>query len=388
MPGGRAFCPPTRRKARKRYSIAIVHQTVGDLTRAFPEGRVATDHGALLRNCGGFIDVRAPVEFGKGAVPGACNLPILNDDERAAVGTRYRQGGQQAAVALGEELVSGAVRAERIEAWAGFARDHPECTLYCARGGLRSRIAQAWLAEAGIAVPRVEGGFKSLRQFCLRTIDDAAASLRFIVVGGRTGSGKTAVLARAAASIDLERLANHRGSAFGERDSPQPPPIGFENALAVELLRLSANGESTPVAVEDESRQIGRLAVPVALYEAMQAAPIVVIEADLDIRVHNILTEYVLEAPNPHQHLPASFARIRKRLGGARHREIGALLTAALAHDDPDMHRAWIRRLLTDYYDPMYDYQIAAKQDRIVHRGNLDSVAAYLGRCEGPVDGE
>ena len=340
---------------------------------------VASDHGALLCSGTGFIDVRAPVEFAKGAVPGAVNLPILNDDERAAVGTRYRQRGQQAAVALGEELVSGAVRAKRIEAWAGFARSHPECTLYCARGGLRSRIAQAWLAEAGAAVPRVEGGFKSLRRFCLHTIDEAATSLKLIIVGGRTGSGKTAVLAHAPASIDLEGLANHRGSAFGERSSPQPPPIGFENALAVELLRLSARG--TTVALEDESRQIGRLAVPAALYQAMQAAPIVVIEASLDARVENILTEYVLEAPNPHEHLPASFARIRKRLGGARHQEIGELLGAALTQGDPELHRRWIRRLLTDYYDPMYDYQIAAKQDRIVYRGDTKSVADYLAQA-------
>ncbi len=339
---------------------------------------VATDFGALLRAGNGFIDVRAPVEFAKGAVPGAVNLPILNDCERAAVGTRYRQRGQQAAVALGEELVSGDVRSARIEAWADFASTHPGCSLYCARGGLRSRTAQGWLAEAGTVVARVGGGFKSLRRFCLRSIDDAAASLHFIVVGGRTGSGKTAVLAHAEASIDLERLANHRGSAFGERLSPQPPPIGFENALAVELSKLSAEGASATVAVEDESRQIGRLAVPVSLYQAMQAAPIVVIEADLEARVDHILSEYVLEAPNPHEHLPTSFARIRKRLGGARHREIGELMAAALAHDDPGLHREWIRRLLTDYYDPMYDYQIEAKQDRIVHRGDAEAVAAYL----------
>jgi len=340
---------------------------------------VATDHNALLRSGAGFIDVRAPVEFAKGALPGAVNLPILNDSERAAVGTRYRQRGQQAAVALGEELVCGEVRAARIEAWAAFARSHPQCTLYCARGGLRSRIAQGWLAETGIPVPRVEGGFKSLRQSCLRAIDEAAASLKLIVVGGRTGSGKTAVLAHAPASIDLERLANHRGSAFGEQPSPQPPPVGFENALAVEMLRLSAPG--TTVALEDESRQIGRLAIPATLYQAMQAAPIVVIEASLDARVQNILTEYVLEAPNPHEHLPASFARIRKRLGGARHKEIGELLTNALSGGDPDLHRQWIRRLLTDYYDPMYDYQIAAKQDRIVYRGDANAVAGYLGGC-------
>ena len=343
-----------------------------------PEDAMATDHDALLRSGAGFIDVRAPVEFAKGALPGAVNLPILNDAERAAVGTRYRQRGQQAAMALGEELVSGEVRTARIEAWADFARSHPDCTLYCARGGLRSRIAQAWLAEAGTLVPRVEGGFKSLRQFCLRTIDEAAASLKLIVVGGRTGSGKTAVLAHASASIDLEGLANHRGSAFGERPSPQPPPVGFENALAVELLALS---EASTVAVEDESRQIGRLAVPAAFYETMQAAPIVIIEASLETRVENILTEYVLEAPNPHEHLPTSFARIRKRLGGARHQEIGQLLTTALTANDPALHRQWIRRLLTDYYDPMYDYQITTKQDRIVFRGDPNAVAGYLAQA-------
>ena len=342
-------------------------------------GAVAADHDALLRAGCGFIDVRAPVEFAKGALPGAVNLPILNDRERAAVGTRYRQRGQQEATALGEELVSGAVRAARIEAWANFVRAHPKCTLYCARGGLRSRIAQAWLAEAGTVVPRVEGGFKSLRRFCLHAIDEAAASLNFLVVGGRTGSGKTAVLAHAPTSIDLEGLANHRGSAFGERSTSQPPPVGFENALAVELLKLSE--AATAVAVEDESRQIGRLAIPAALYQAMQAAPIVVIEANLDARVENILTEYVLDAPNPHEHLPASFARIRKRLGGARHQEIGELLTNALTENDPGLHRQWIRRLLIEYYDPMYDYQIAAKQDRIVYRGDANAVAGYLAQA-------
>ena len=341
-------------------------------------GAVAADHDALLRAGCGFIDVRAPVEFAKGALPGAVNLPILNDRERAAVGTRYRQRGQQEATALGEELVSGAVRATRIEAWATFVRAHPECTLYCARGGLRSRIAQAWLAEAGTVVPRVEGGFKSLRRLCLHAIDEAAASLNFLVVGGRTGSGKTAVLAHAPTSIDLEGLANHRGSAFGERSTSQPPPVGFENALAVELLKLS---EPAAVAVEDESRQIGRLAIPAALYQAMQAAPMVVIEANLDARVENILTEYVLDAPNPHEHLPASFARIRKRLGGARHQEIGELLATALTEGDPGLHRQWIRRLLIEYYDPMYDYQIAAKQDRIVYRGDADAIAGYLAQA-------
>ena len=232
------------------------------------------------------IDVRAPSEYARGALPGAVNLPLLNDEERAAVGTTYKRRGRAAAIELGHRLVYGDVKRARVEAWRAFVEAHPDAAIYCARGGLRSEIAQTWLAEAGVRQARVAGGFKALRRHCLDVLE-GVGDARFVLVGGRTGSGKTSVVRDAAAHIDLERLANHRGSAFGALPTPQPPPVAFENAMAVELMRLPLD---EPIVLEDESRTIGRLAIPEGLYEAMQRAPIVLIEADDETRAEQHLS--------------------------------------------------------------------------------------------------
>lgn len=336
------------------------------------------DYAIILRDARPLIDVRSPVEFQRGTVPGAVNLPLLTDSERDAVGKTYKAHGNRAAVALGHELVDDDAKALRIAAWRAFANEHPQALITCWRGGLRSEIAQAWLAETGIELPRVAGGFKALRHCCLDTLQSAAAARRLVVVGGRTGSGKTRVVRAAPAHVDLEAIANHRGSAFGGLPTPQPPPVTFENALAVALLRLSPD---QPVVVEDESRTIGRLAIPVALYDAMQQAPIVLLEVDDAERVDNIYREYVVDADDPQPHLTTALSRIERRLGGVRYRELAALMDAAFranATDRDDAHRLWIQRLLGYYYDPMYDYQIAGKKDRVVLRGDRVEVAAYL----------
>lgn len=336
------------------------------------------DYAGILREARPLIDVRSPVEFRRGALPGAVNLPLLTDDERAAVGRMYKAAGRKAAVALGRELVAEGAKAARVAAWRDFAVGHPEALLVCWRGGLRSEIAQAWLAAAGIVLPRVAGGFKALRHVCLQAIQTAAASRRFVLVGGRTGSGKTEVVRNARVHIDLEAIANHRGSAFGGLPIPQPAPVTFENALAAAFLQLSAD---EPVVVEDESRTIGRLAVPAALYNAMQDAPIVLLDVDAADRVANIYREYVLRAAAPEAHLATALSRIERRLGGVRYRELAALMRTAFTAEAcrrREAHCQWIRRLLAYYYDPMYDYQLAGKKNRIVMRGNRREAAAYL----------
>lgn len=322
------------------------------------------------------IDVRAPSEYARGALPGAVNLPLLNDEERAAVGTTYKRRGRAAAIELGHRLVCGEAKRARVEVWRAFVEAHPDAAIYCARGGLRSEIAQNWLAEAGVRQARVAGGFKALRRHCLDVIE-RVGERRFVLVGGRTGAGKTSVVRSAAVHIDLERLANHRGSAFGGLPTPQPPPVAFENAMAVELMRLPIE---EPVVLEDESRTIGRLAIPERLYQGMQGAPIALIEADDATRAENIYREYVLEAQQPRSHLAASLERIERRLGGVRHTEIKALMDQAFDAGAAawPLHRRWIVRLLNDYYDPMYDYQLAAKADRVRMRGTAQEVAAAL----------
>ncbi len=341
------------------------------------------------------LDVRAPVEFARGAFPGATNLPLLDDEERARVGTRYKQAGHDAAVRLGHELVSWATRAARIEAWAAWARAHPDGVLYCFRGGQRSRIAQEWLAEAGATVPRVEGGYKALRAHLLAHLEALGAALPLRVLGGRTGTGKTRLLAELPRSLDLEGLANHRGSAFGPRATPQPPPVAFENALAVRLLVLARDGRERPVAVEDESRNVGRLSVPTALFAQLSASPLALVERSLEERVEITLAEYVTDATREYaslhgeagfdryrDYLLTSIDKVRRRLGGERHGRFRRWMEDALALQAStgavDAHRGWIRGMLEEYYDPMYDHQLAAKADRVAFRGGPQEVVAWL----------
>ena len=344
----------------------------------------------LLAEATPFIDVRAPAEFATGTVPGAINLPLLTDDERHQVGITYKQQGTDAAVALGEALVSGTTKQQRIEGWAAAAATHPDSWLYCWRGGLRSRTACDWLADRGIHVPRVEGGFKALRNCCLNVLERAASTdaatpaaipaigKEWLVLAGRTGTGKTILLREQPDSIDLERLANHRGSAFGAQPCAQPAPVSFENSLAVAYLQL----RSERVLLEDESRTIGRLALPASWHQRMQQAPLLVLERSLGERAAIIRQEYVDEplaagtpASDLHERYRGALDRIRKRLGGARHSEVAQALSRGF---ETGAHERWIEQLLSWYYDPMYDYQLEQKQDRIMARGDADEVRAYL----------
>ena len=333
------------------------------------------DYATVLKTSVPLLDVRAPMEFARGALPGAVNLPLLADAERATVGKTYKNKGRAAAMAVGARLVDGETKASRLAAWQGFAQAHPNGLVYCARGGLRSAIAQRWLADAGTRLPRIAGGFKALRRCCLETIERCAAS-RFVLVGGRTGVGKTRIVRGLPNHLDLEGLANHRGSAFGARPTPQPPTVGFENALAVALLKQQ---EAPFLAIEDESSRLGRLAIPEALFSAMQRAPIAIVEGDIEQRIDNIHREYVVDAEDPAAHLLAGLKRIERRLGGVAYRRINALMENAFAANDAALHLTWIQQLLEDYYDPMYDYQLSSKQQRVAMRGDAHEVAAYLG---------
>ncbi|SDU09976.1 tRNA 2-selenouridine(34) synthase MnmH [Halopseudomonas salegens] len=357
----------------------------------------SVDYRQILLNEVPLFDVRAPVEFAHGSFPGAINLPLMDDTERAQVGTCYKREGQAAAIALGHRLVSGELKASRIAAWADFARTHPDGYLYCFRGGLRSQLVQQWLADAGIEYPRIVGGYKAMRRFLIDSLDAAASECSLQLVAGLTGTGKTEVLQRLANSVDLEHHAHHRGSSFGRHATPQPGQIDFENALVIEVLQRRAAGFNHLV-LEDEGRIVGRCNVPLPLYQAMQQAPLVWLEDSFEQRTGRILQDYVLDmqaefavqhpdAPEAafaalSEHLLSSLLRIRKRLGGERHQRIQALMQDALAlhgsQGDVHAHRDWIAALLQEYYDPMYAYQRENKQERVVFSGDADAVVEYL----------
>jgi len=355
---------------------------------------VSADYRRLFLDDAVFMDLRSPAEYAHGAFPGATSLPLMTDEERAQVGTCYKQRGQDAAIALGHQLVAGDERERRVAAWCAFARRHPQGYLYCWRGGLRSQTVQQWLADEGIVYPRIEGGYKALRRFLLEELARSLQQARLVLVSGRTGTGKTRVIHALQGALDLEGLARHRGSSFGHLPEPQPSQIDFENAVSIAFLQQLAR-RSGSVVLEDEGRLIGRLALPENLRQHMQQAPLLVVDEPLEERVAVILDDYindlgaryalrhgVVDGPALHRaRLLEGLDGIRKRLGGARHQALRATMEQAfdLQHSrgDPEVHRGWIRELLEAYYDPMYSYQLAQREGTELFRGNRQQVVDY-----------
>ncbi len=375
----------------------------------------------LLQNTP-MIDVRAPVEFAKGALPSAVNLPFINDEERHLIGICYKENGQQAAIDLGHKLVHGDTKNRRVKAWQEFLEQHPNAVLYCARGGLRSQLSQQWLADIGVACNRVEGGFKSLRNFLLQYLDDSCHNATFTLLSGMTGTGKTDILKTLNTSIDLEGHANHKGSSFGRPLNQQPSQIDFENELTLAILSVRENQPGQRIIVEDESRNIGGLHLPEALNAAMAASNIVVIDLPLEERIEKLWQEYVVQryeetiayhtsddnvvkqgddhgddqSGNKENHqaqshirgeqafsnyLIDSLLRVKKRLGSERTNEILALMEGAIQRQHTDnfrSHQDWLRAITVDYYDPMYLYQLDKRKERVVFRGDQQSVVQCL----------
>jgi len=354
------------------------------------------DYARLFLDDTPLLDVRAPVEFGEGAFPQARNLPLINDAERHAIGIQYAELGQEQAIALGHELVQGDIREQRIQHWVEFTRKHPQGALYCFRGGMRSRISQQWIYETtGVAYPRIAGGYKALRRFLLQELEGVTEQVQALIVGGRTGVGKTRLLQQLEQQIDLEGIFRHRGSSFGYRALPQPSQIDIENRLAIALLKHRDRGNRKLV-LEDEAPNIGSRGIPAGLVQLIRSEPLLLIEASLDERIDAVFAEYITASLSEFQdlygkeqgfetwaeQLRAALDRIRRRLGDQRHGLLRTIMDDAISqqrHDaNSEHHRQWIRSLLLDYYDPMYDFQLEKKLERVSFRGELDEVLEYL----------
>jgi tRNA 2-selenouridine synthase len=350
-----------------------------------------TDYRSLFIHDTPLIDVRAPIEFLQGSLPGARNFPILNDDERAQVGTTYKEQGPEAATALGHQLVSGSVKEERLAHWARFIQENPQAVLYCFRGGQRSQITQRWLKEAGLDRPLIQGGYKAVRQFLMEETDRVSQAVPWLVISGPTGSGKTEMVQKLAihhSALDLEDIAKHKGSAFGAMDEPQPTQIDFENQLAARLLKLEERFSARSLfLVEDESRMIGARHLPALLFEQMRAAKVVWIEDPMDVRVERILNEYVrLPLSKNPEPVFAKFKKavqaINKRLGGLRAQEVLKILDEAEAAyqktGDLEINRVWIELLLVYYYDPVYLKSLEKRQVGVAFRGSFEACQKYI----------
>lgn len=304
------------------------------------------------------IDVRSPAEFTLGHIPGAVNAPLFDDDERARVGTTYKQTGRREAMLVGMRCLGPRLGdfSERLLAIAGAAGNR--ALVHCWRGGMRS-ASVAWLMETfGCRVATLEGGYKAFRRWVLDGFE-LPRSIR--VVAGLTGSGKTDVLrelsARGEQTIDLEALAHHKGSAFGGLGRPPPPTQQqFENRLALEWRAASPE---RPLWIEDESRHIGRIGLPHAIWRHKQMGIFHVVEVPDEERVRLLCRDY---AGHSREELTGRIRAIDKRLGGDRVREAVEAVEAGDA--------ATACRILLAYYDKAYRHCLerAAPAELVIHR--------------------
>ncbi|CAH0996861.1 tRNA 2-selenouridine synthase [Emticicia aquatica] len=260
------------------------------------------------------IDVRSPGEFERGHIVGAINIPLFENHERAEVGTRYKKVGKESAFLLGLDIVgpklSGFVKKSRKIAPDG------EVLVHCWRGGMRSGSFATLLASAGMKVSILVGGYKKYRNYIL---DEFNKPLDLIVLGGKTGSGKTEILYELAKQgeqiLDLEGLANHKGSSFGMLGQPpQPMTEHFENMLYQKWAELD---KSRRIWIEDESRNVGCCNIPDGLWQQMRTAKTAFIDVDKQIRVSRLVKEY---AHFSFDELKSATDRILKRLGGQHHK--------------------------------------------------------------------
>jgi tRNA 2-selenouridine synthase len=285
------------------------------------------------------------------------------------------------------------LKQQRIEAWLSFVKQNPKGVLYCFRGGLRSKITQQWIFEhSGVEYPRIKGGYKAVRQFLISETQRIMNHIRPLVIGGQTGCGKTLLLNEFTQKIDLEGLANHRGSAFGNTTTSQPTQINFENTLAIALLKQQ-NAEC--VLFEDEGRNIGINQIPECVKNKTEQADLILLNATIQTRLEISINAYVIDIKqsflekNPENGFEDfsnywlnSLNKIQKRLGLERYKVLQKKLVFALdKYQKTNEHEGFypiIETLLLDYYDPMYDYQIKKKQNRVVFSGNLAEVREYL----------
>ncbi|MCX7150124.1 MAG: tRNA 2-selenouridine(34) synthase MnmH [Rhodocyclales bacterium] len=302
---------------------------------------------AQLAEFDAVIDARAPGEFAEDHLPGAISLPVLNDEERARVGTLYKQVSVFEAKKLGAALVSKNI-ARHIEE---HMLDKPKSwrpLVYCWRGGQRSGAFTHILREIGWDAHRIQGGYKSWRQHVIVRLEVLPPQLKFRVVSGATGSGKSRLLealtARGGQVLHLEELAAHKGSVLGNLPGqPQPTQKGFESQL---LAALSALDPTKPVYVEAESRKIGRLQLPDALLDAIRSAPGLRIEASLQARVEFLLRDYDYAIADP-----AWLVERLEHLKGLQSKETLEHWRGLIAEQD---FATLVEQLLTLHYDPLY----------------------------------
>jgi len=307
------------------------------------------------------VDVRSPDEYRCGHIPGAINIPLFSDEERAAVGTAYVQTGHNEAVLQGLEFAGKKMRAM---CEAALALKSEKLLIHCWRGGMRSK-SMAWLFETvNLQCLLLEGGYKVFRHTVL---GEMTTPRELRILSGYTGSGKTEILAELKKLrkqvIDLEGLANNKGSAFGALGQPPQPSVEhFENLLFTELQKTD---KTQPLWLEDESVNIGKAQIPAAFFDQMKQAKTLQIIVPQPVRVQRLLKEY---GNFDSALLAESIKKIEKRIGYDRCKQALELCAAG--------ELAQVAKILLDYYDKAYEFQISMRAPETVIRIEISDEAS------------
>jgi len=327
-----------------------------------PVTRISISAFLELANQHACLDVRSPGEFLQAHIPGAYSFPLFSDEERKVVGTAYKQQGKQVAIKLGLDFFGVKMRPMVEEATKIIDAHQPQGTdapdqsagktvlVHCWRGGMRS-AAIAWLLDLyGYKVYTLAGGYKAYRNWVIKHFEP---DYPINILGGYTGSGKTGMIhqlkAEGQAVIDLEKIANHRGSAFGGiGQGPQPTQEMFENLLALELSKV---GEAA-FWLEDESQRIGKLNIPHQFWKTMRTKPVFFIEIPFEERLENIMKDY---GSSDREQLSIAIERIQKRLGPLETK------TALAYLDENNLVECF--RILLAYYDKLYSKSLQNREN-------------------------
>ena len=314
------------------------------------------------------IDVRSPAEFAIDHVPGAINLPVLSDEERAEVGTLYKQVSPFIARKRGAALVSANISSHLSQYLSDKPKDyHP--VVYCWRGGQRSFSMATVLSQIGWRTGLIQGGYKHYRTYVRQQLETLPAQFQFNVLCGLTGTAKTEILRRLRSInpqvLDLEKLANHRGSLLGcEVNSPQPSQKGFDSLLLSALEQLDP---SQPVWIEAESNKIGQVFIPSLLWTQLKCGRCTRLEVPIERRVHYLAETYP-QFSQDLQALGVQLAKLKSRYGNAQIDQWNELIALG---DVP----AIVRSLLDIHYDPAYTRSMEQQYVNQIHQIHLSDLS-------------
>lgn len=359
---GRCNASPdvTQQPPKCRYHTRYSRRTILTATAEFREALIDTHF---------LVDVRTPLEFAEDHLPGAINVPLLDNDERVEIGILYKQQGPHQARRRGLEMTASRFPA-LVKEIADKAGSLP-ILVYCWRGGLRSKTVTSILDLSGIPAVQLRGGYKAYRAHVTDYFEDFRPNGPLVVLHGLTGSGKTAFLHalpdKHSTIIDLEGLANHRGSAFGALGLSQTLSQKYFESTLWNALRQTPQGK--PIVLEGESRRIGKISLPGNLYEVMATSRKIWCKTSLETRINRLIHEYGREEYR--DEMAVALLRIRKKLGGEKYDEIaGYLETWEL--------RLFMKGLLENYYDKVYYKTRNWKEDRVLPLDNFAEATREL----------